>query len=174
MMIMELLGYSVSSIYLFLLIVSGFLIVISLLFSDILSIDLHFINPTLILAFVIIFSASGYLMEKYSFLNSVLILILSAIIAFIIAVCLHFFLFIPLSNAEESLVYDNGSLKGRVGKVITTIPKDGFGEILIESYSGNIAKTAASFYNEEILEGAKTLVIEVKDNIAFVVIHEEI
>lgn len=108
-------------------------------------------------------------MEKYSTINSIIILSISAVIALIISSCLHLFVFIPLANAEESLVYSDESLKGRIGKVITTIPKDGYGEILIESISGNISKTAASFYNEEIGFGEETVVVEIKENVAYVV-----
>lgn len=166
---MELFGYSLSSIYLTVLIVSAACVLLTLLLSDLFSGDIGVLNPTLILAFFTILSAGGYLMERYVSINSWLILLISSTIALLISICLHFFVFIPLANAEESLVYDEESLKGRIGKVITSIPKDGFGEILIESISGNISKTATSFYNEEISYGTETVVVEIKNNIAYVV-----
>ncbi|GKU82252.1 hypothetical protein [Niallia sp. NCCP-28] len=171
---MELFGFSITSIYLLLLIISGICILVTLVISDVFSAELGILNPTVILAFLTIFSASGFLMEKYALLNSIAVLGLSSVIAIIVALCLHFFVLIPLSSAEESLVYDDESLKGRVGKVITAIPKDGFGEILIESYSGNISKTAAGFYNEEIASAANVVIIEVKNNIAYVVLQEDL
>ncbi len=166
---MELFGASISSIYLIILIVSGICIFLTLLIADVFSADIGFFNPTLILAFLTILSASGYLLEKYTIMNSVFIFIISSIGAFLVAACLHFFVFIPLSNAEESLVYNDDSLKGRVGKVLTSIPKDGYGEIMIESYSGHIVKTATGFYNEEINGSSTIVVIEVKNNIAYVI-----
>ncbi|SPU12034.1 membrane integrity integral inner membrane protein [Niallia circulans] len=169
MMYMELFGFDLPSIYLTVLIGSGICVILTLLLSDLFGGDVGIFNPTLILAFFTILSASGYLMEKYSTINSIIILSISAIIALIISSCLHLFVFIPLANAEESLVYSDESLKGRIGKVITTIPKDGYGEILIESISGNISKTAASFYNEEIGFGEETVVVEIKENVAYVV-----
>ncbi|MFT8321194.1 MAG: hypothetical protein ABF649_09830, partial [Bacillus sp. (in: firmicutes)] len=167
-------GFSISSFYLIVLIISGLCIFLTLLIADIFSADLGFFNPTLILAFLTILSASGYLLEKYARMNSLLIFGLSAAGAFVVALCLHFFVFIPLSNAEESLGYSDDSLKGRVGKVLTSIPKDGYGEIMIESYSGHIIKTAAGFYNEEIKGPSKIVVIEVKNNIAYVIPQEDL
>lgn len=169
MMCMELFGLDLPSIYLTVLIGSGICVILTLLLSDLFGGDVGVFNPTLILAFFTILSASGYLMEKYSNINSIIILSISAVIALIISSCLHFFVFIPLANAEESLVYNEESLKGRIGKVITAIPQDGFGEILIESISGNISKTAASFYNEEIGFGEETVVVEIRENVAYVV-----
>lgn len=112
-------------------------------------------------------------MEKYTSIHSWLILLISTAIAVIISIILHFFVFVPLANAEESLVYTEESLKGRIARVIVSIPKDGYGEILIESYSGNISKTATSFYNEEISYGTETVIIEIRSNVAYVVPKEE-
>ena len=170
---MELLGAPLSSIYLTVLIGSGICILLTLFLSDLFSGDIGILNPTLILAFFTILSAGGYLMERYSTLSSWIILLIASTIALIISICLHFFIFIPLANAEESLVYKEESLKGRIGKVITSIPKDGFGEILIESISGNISKTAASFYNEEIQYGTEIVIVEIRNNIAYVILKNE-
>lgn len=174
MMIMELFDFSIISIYLLLLIICGICILVTFILSDVFSAELGVLNPTVILSFLTILSASGFLMEKYALLNSITVLVLSAFIAIIVALCLHFFVLIPLSNAEESLAYNDESLKGRVGKVITAIPKDGFGEVLIESYSGNILKTAAGFYNEEIPSAASVVIIKVENNIVYVVIQKDL
>lgn len=77
-----------------------------------------------------------------------------------------------MSKSEESLAYTEDSLKGRIGNVIIPIPKDGFGEVLLESISGRISKPAASFDNEEIAEGKKILVIDVKNGVLYVVPHQ--
>jgi len=59
-------------------------------------------------------------------------------------------------------------LEGRVGKAIISIPKEGFGEVVIESYSGMISKPAASFEDVPIPEGSEVLVIEVKNGVLYV------
>ncbi|MGV3240523.1 hypothetical protein ACEF17_10455 [Streptococcus hyovaginalis] len=110
MICIELFCFDLPSISLTVLIGSGICVILTLLLSDLFGGDVGVFNPTLILAFFTILSASGYLMEKYSSINSFIILSISAIIALIISSCLHFFVFIPFSNAGDSLFFSDESL----------------------------------------------------------------
>lgn len=170
---MELFGYPIQTIYLTTLIVSGAFTVLYIFFGDIAEAALDFLNPTLILAFLTFLSASGYLLEQITSLNSLVILFISIVIAFILDILLNIFVLVPLSSAEESLVYTSDSLKGRVGTVLIPIPQDGFGEVVIKSSSGTISKPAVSFENEVIAEGQKVLVIDVKDGVLHVAHYEK-
>ncbi|WP_042353928.1 NfeD family protein [Bacillus rubiinfantis] len=175
---MELFGQPIVTIYLYGLIISGVLTIIYVLFADVFHIDtgdggLHFLNPVLVFAFITVLSASGYLFERLSSLHSLLILGISAVIAFILVTCLNVFILVPLSSAEESLAYKESDLRGRIGSVITSIPADGFGEVLIENASGRIAKPASSFDGETIPNGVRVLVVQVKDGVLQVTIHQE-
>jgi len=169
-------GLSIESIYLITLIVVGSITVLFILFGSGL-IDVSdaggVLNPTIILSFITIFSASGYLFEMFTLISSMLILLFSLIIALILVTILNVFILIPLSKAEESLVYSANSLKGRVGKVITPIPLDGFGEVVLTDKSGTIAKSAVSFNQEEISEGVKVLVIDVQKGVLHVTPYEQ-
>ena len=172
---MEIFGTSIENIYLFILIISGLLTIMYLFFGDFLEAfgDFSpFFNPALILAFITFLSATAYILELVTSLSSMAILIIAGIIAFILAAVLNIFVFVPIRSAEESLSYTEDSLKGRVGKIILTIPVDGYGEIIIESKSGTISKPAASYENEEIPEGKQVLVIDVKDGVLFVTPYE--
>lgn len=172
---MELFGTPIESIYLTTLIISGLITVLYILFGDVLegvAEATGFLNPTLILSFVTFFSASGYLFEQLTPLNSNLIIAISGVIALILDVLLNVFVLVPLASAEESLVYTEESLKGRIGKVIISVPEDGFGEVVIESNSGNIAKPAASFDDLSIKEGSQVLVVDVKSGVLYVTPHE--
>lgn len=176
---MELFGLPIATIYLYGLIISGILTFIYVLFADVLHIDtgdggLHFLNPVLVFAFITILSASGYLFERLSSLNSWIIMAISAVISFIIVTLLNVFVLVPLSSAEESLVYKESDLRGRIGKVITTIPVDGFGEVMIENASGRIAKPATSFDGETIENGESVLVVQVKNGVLEVTAHREL
>lgn len=171
---MELFGMPLASIYLIALFVSGAAILLYMLFGDVLEGVGEFINPTLILAFITIGSASGYIFETYFTMNSVLILLISCVIAFIITAGLNFFILIPLSSAEESLAYTEESLKGRIGKVITSIPEDGFGEVLIESASGRIAKPAMGYKKEAIQEGTNVIIVEAKNGVLYVTMYDDL
>lgn len=175
---MELFGVPIVTVYLYGLIISGILTFIYVLFADVLHVDtgdggLHFLNPVLVFAFMTILSASGYLFERLSSLHSLLILAISAVIAFILVTLLNVFVLVPMSSAEESLAYQESDLRGRIGTVITPIPTDGFGEVLIESASGRIAKPASSFDGGEIANGTRVLVVQVKDGVLQVTVHQE-
>jgi len=170
---MELFGYPIETVYLTTLIVSGALTVLYIFFGDIAEAALDFLNPTLILAFLTFLSASGYLLELITSLNSLVILLISIVIAIILDALLNIFVLVPLSSAEESLVYTSDSLKGRVGTVLTPIPPDGFGEVVLKSNSGTISKPATSFENQPIAEGEKVLVIDVKDGVLYVSHYEK-
>ncbi|CAG9609485.1 hypothetical protein [Pseudoneobacillus rhizosphaerae] len=172
---MDIFGLSIEAFYLTVLIITGGITLLYLLFGDFLegiAEATGFLNPTLILAFVTFTSASGYIFELLTTFNHVLIISISVIIAIILDVLLNVFILIPLSKAEESLVYTTQSLRGRVGDVIIPIPVDGFGEVILKSASGTIAKSAVSFENKAIAEGQKVLIIEVKDGVLKVLPYE--
>ncbi|WAA12753.1 hypothetical protein OE105_00990 [Fervidibacillus halotolerans] len=167
---------SVESIYLTVLIVSGILVLLYILFGDVLDgigEGVPFLNPVLILVFLVFLSATGYILELINVMNSFFILLVSAIGSFILTTLLNLFVLVPLSSAEESLAYSEESLKGRIGTIIVPIPKDGFGEVLFESKSGRIAKAATSYDGTEIEEGLHVLVVDVKDGVVYVKPYDE-
>ncbi|GIN98195.1 putative membrane protein YuaF [Siminovitchia terrae] len=173
---MTLFGMPIETIYLILLIVSGSLTILYLFFGDVLEglgEATGFLSPILILAFITFFSAGGYILELLTSLNSFLIMAIAAITAFLLDIILNVFVLVPMSSAEQSLSYTEKSLEGRIGKVIISIPEKGFGEVVIESYSGMISKPAASFEDMEIPEGSEVLVIEVKDGVLHVMPYKK-
>lgn len=172
---MTLFGTPIETIYLILLIISGSLTILYLFFGDVLEglgEAAGFLNPILILAFITFFSAGGYILETVTSMNSFLIMGISALAALLLDTILNVFVLVPMSSAEQSLTYTEKSLEGRMGKVIISIPEEGFGEVVIESYSGMISKPAASLENTEIPEGTEILVIEVKDGVLHVMPYE--
>jgi membrane-bound ClpP family serine protease len=174
---MEIFGLYIETFYLTVLLISGAVTLLYLLFGDFLdgvAEATGFLNPTLILAFFTFTSASAYLLELLSSFNHFIIIIVSVIIAIILDLLLNVFVLVPLSRAEESLVYTTASLKGRVGKVIIPIPEDGFGEVILKGSSGTISKSAASFENKPIAEGQEVLVIEVKNGVLKVLPYESL
>ncbi|SDM74122.1 NfeD family protein [Bacillus sp. OK048] len=172
---MELFNLPIETIYLYGLIGSGILTILYVFFADVAHFDgPDYLNPVIILAFVTIFSASGYLFEKITSLHYLLIIGISALLAIILVTFLNVFVLIPLSNAEESLVYKESDLRGRIGSVITAIPADGYGEVLIESISGRIAKPAISFDHVPIDNGTNVLVVDIKDGVLHVSSHQEV
>jgi membrane-bound ClpP family serine protease len=171
---MELFGVPLQTIYLYGLIISGAVTILYLFFGDVLSGALDGIfNPTLVFSFISIFSAGGYLGEMFTSFHSGWIAAFSAAIALILVTLLNVFILVPISNAEESLAYKETDLRGRIGTVITPIPEDGYGEVLIENVSGRISKPAVSFKKKELPNGTKVLIIDVVNGVLQVELYEE-
>ena len=157
---------TVEQIYLYVLLIVGAATILYVFFGDVaegIGEGIPFLNPAIILAFMTLTSASGYLLEELTAWNSVVILIASAAIGVVADILLYFFVLLPMSSAEVSLAYTDESLAGQVARVITPIPTDGFGEIVIDSISGLLHKRAAGYDNEEIDYGKEVLVIDVKE-----------
>ena len=168
---MTLFGAPIENIYLTLLIIAGGLTVLYLFFGDVLEgigEAVGFLNPVLILSFITFFAATGYILEFITPLHSMIIAAIAIVLAFILDTLMNVFILIPLSSAEESLSYTEESLRGKVGKIIIPIPKDGFGEIVIESKFGMISKPATSIENEAIAEGMQVLVLKVEKGVLYV------
>lgn len=170
---MELYGIPLETVYLYGLIISGAITLVIILFNDIFSgLELpDLLNPTLIFSFFTVFFASGFLFEAITSLHAGVIGGFSLFISLSTVTLLNVFVLIPISMAEASLTFDDNDLRGRVARVLTTIPVDGFGEVLIVSNSGSISKTATSYKNEQIDSESKVLIIEVKNGIVYVMPH---
>ena len=169
---------NIEQIYLYGLIAGGVLTLVYILVSDMLDGLFEFIpdgwfNPTLILSFVTFLSAGGYLLETLTSINSIIILIVSALVSLLLVLLLNIFVLIPLTNAEESNAYTEDDLIGRAGHVIVSIPKDGFGEVILHDSGGTVSKTAKGFDEEEIPSGKDILVIDIKDGVAYVSVKDE-
>lgn len=170
-------GYPLETVYLAVLVVSGGLTLLYIFFSDIIDgvfdmPDHPWLSPQLILSFLTVGSASGYLFERYTGLSSALIGLVSAGIAIIAVLLLHFFVFVPLRSAETSLNYSEADLEGSLAKVIVTVPADGFGEILLQRKSGAVSKPAKSISNEEIVSGTEVIIVKMENGIAVVAKHD--
>lgn len=164
-------GFELQTIYLTVLIVFGCITILYILFSDLLDgafEGIPFIDPAVILSFITLFSASAYLLEKFSPLSSMFVVIISSVISAMFSALIYFFILVPLKSAEVSLAYTEESLGGQVGKVIVPIPQNGYGEIVIETAGGVISKRAAGFNNETIDYDEEVLIIEVKDGTVYV------
>ncbi len=170
-------GVALSTIYLTIVIAIGLCMVLYLFFADIadgVAEGIPFFDPAVILALITFTATAGYLLEIFSDLSHLIIFFISIGISFICTALLYYFFLVPLRSAETSLAYTEESLAGQTGRVITPIPVDGFGEVLIETVSGNIHKRAASYNREDIPYGQEILVIEVANGTLYVQAYESL
>lgn len=172
---MLLFGFEVHAVYLFTLIVVGCITILYLFFSELfdgLFEGIPFVDPAVILSFITITSAGGYLLEKFTSLSNLFIFLIACIISAILSGLIYFFILVPLKSAEVSLAYTEESLGGQLGKVIVPIPVDGYGEIIIETVNGIISKRATGYENEAIEYEEQVLIIEAKEGTVYVKKYE--
>ena len=173
---MEVFGVVIADVFLYSLIIFGTLTFFLILFNDVFAgLDLpDFLNPTLVLSFLTITSGTGYVLVSLTSLKALPVFIIAISIAFVLVAILNLFVFVPVSNANESLTITEEDLKGRIGTVITSVPVDGYGEVLITSKSGSFSKPAVSFENERIPSETRVLIIDIQNGILHVSPHEQI
>src|SRR5690606_27590150 len=105
MMDMTLFGMAIETIYLILLIVSGSLTILSLFFGYVLvgvGEATVFLKPVLILSFITLLSAAGFIFEKATTLNSFLMMVIAAILSAFLEVQLNVFGLVPMKPADQT------------------------------------------------------------------------
>ena len=165
------LGYPMTTVYMTVLIITGLLTLLYLILAD--AIDgaldsIPFFDLAVLLPLITITAALGYTLETFTSWQHTLLFILALIGASIATALLYYFLFVPLRKSDASLAYTDASLEGQIARVLTPIPVDGYGEILIEGVSGNISKRAQSYTNRDIPFEAIVIIIEMQDGVAYV------
>lgn len=173
---MTLFGYSLEQIYLVVLIFVGLGTILYMFFGDVadgIGEGLPILNPSVILSFITMVAAAGYILEKFAWLSSGINIVIACILGAVLSTLFYLFILVPLKSADVSLAYTEESLGGQLGKVIVPIPIDGFGEVVIESASGMITKRATGFDNEAIDYDTTVLIVEVKEGTLFVRAYEK-
>ena len=159
----------IQTIYLYGLIIGGMITLLYMLFGDVFEVmgaigDIapgSILNPTVILSFISVLSGAGYVLELQGSFSHLTVFIFATLISLIIVGIIHFFILVPLSKSEQNTARSIADYIGKEGEVITTIPAEGVGEVLIKSglgSTGNIAKCAS---NTEITQGTMISVIEI-------------
>ncbi|WLV24876.1 NfeD family protein [Aciduricibacillus chroicocephali] len=125
------------------ILIAGFslMVILTLILGDI---DLGFISVMELGNFITLFGLFGYLGTEHTDYGKTAVTVIAVILAALVAVILQVFIFKPLMRSENSITLRDNDLEGSEGRVITSIPEDGFGEILIERKTGNVFRSAKS------------------------------
>lgn len=126
------------------------------------------LNPTVILSFISVLSGSGYIFELKGSFDSLTNFILSTLIALVIVSIIHFFILVPLSKSEQSTARSIEAYIGKEGEVITSIPAEGLGEVLIVSSLGSTGNIAKSALETDIQQGEIVSIIGIEDGVLVV------
>ncbi|WP_019240312.1 MULTISPECIES: hypothetical protein [Bacillus] len=168
---------ALSSIFLYIFIATLAILFLNLflggLFDSSLGLDSDVFNLTTMLCFTGVASAIGYLLLTYTTLTTVYVIALAILLSFGLTLLLNIFVFIPLSKMESSTAFKIENMKGEVGEVTLRIPADSIGEVTVKTALGMVSRTAKSYNNKEISQGDSALIIEVKDNIFYVVKYDK-
>ncbi|WP_230501224.1 hypothetical protein [Sutcliffiella rhizosphaerae] len=164
------------TLYFWCLIIFGGLTLIYILLADVVDgiFDATPVDPALIFSFFTVFGATGYLLEKFSPISGWLVLVITTIAALLLVILLHIFVFVPIRSADSSLGYSDDDLKGKLAKVIISITKDGFGEVVLSIGGSTVSRSAQSFENEAIAYDTEVLIIEVQTGVVSVTPYEKV
>ncbi|MDM5187006.1 phosphate ABC transporter permease [Bacillus sp. DX4.1] len=170
---MILFGYPLETIYLYGFIISAVLTVIYIFFGDIFESIFSFSSGptsifTILLSFLAMLCGFSYIGEYLFSWNSIVIFILSFCISFIGVFTMKILILKPIAESEQNTVQRMDDFIGCRGEVIITIPKEGFGEVLISSQFGSNAIPAKTIGKKDILQGTQVIIEEVQDGVLLV------
>lgn len=171
---MELFGLPIGNIYL-ILVISGVILTLLYIFvGEVLEglFDIAgdgAINPITIIGFITLIGGFGYIGEVLQIFPSGLLLLINILISAVVIVLVNYYIVLPLRRSEESMSSSIQELKGRVGEVYTSIPADGFGEVIIRRTHGVVSKPAKSFDQVPLQEGQSVLIVDIDEEGVFLV-----
>lgn len=127
---------------------------------------LHFVNPTLLFAAISIVGGIGVLLSKYTNFQDYAVLIISILVGIIVYIVAYYFIILPLNRAEVSTAFSVKELEGSIAEVITSIPSNGYGEVIVSTIGGVVNYAAKSFDGHPIPNGARVVVVQAeKDHV---------
>ncbi|WP_298832736.1 hypothetical protein [uncultured Planococcus sp.] len=163
-------GLPIEELYMYSLLAAGAVTVLYVFFGDVTDFGeaLPVLNPMVILAFITFGAAIGLLLESATSFNEWSVLGIAVMGSAVLDLLLYFCILLPLSSAGSSSAYAEEPLPGQVANVVIPIPVDGYGEVVLETYTGMISKRATGYENEAIDQDEKVLIIEVNDDTLYV------
>lgn len=130
-------------------------------------------NPILLFSTLSIIGGAGVLLNKYTSFSEGIVLTTAIIIGFIGYIVAYYIIDLPISRAEVSTTFSVKELEGNIGEVITSIPSNGYGEIIVSTISGTLNFTAASYDGIHIPSGTRVVVIHAEQDHLLVSLFEE-
>lgn len=136
---------------------------------DFLSMEGHpWLQPTSLVGGITAFGGAGLLLQQYTSIGASAVLLLALLIAVLAGGGVYFLYVRPMEQSENSTAVSIQDLSGKIAEVLTSIPAVGYGEVLLKAGAGHTNQIAASFDGEAIPEGARVVVVEIKDNTLYV------
>jgi membrane protein implicated in regulation of membrane protease activity len=128
----------------------------------------HLVEPVSLVGGVTAFGAAGLLLSHYTALGAASVTALSAVLAVAFALVALFAYVRPMRRSETSTGFSIEEYRGRLGEVITAVPAEGYGEVLVRMGPANTFRTAASFEETPIPSGERVVVVDVRSGVLLV------
>jgi hypothetical protein len=131
------------------------------------------LNGFTLMAFLCWFGGTGYLLHEANVFGIALVLLFSAVSGVAGASLVFWFLVTVLMPNERTLEPEDTEIIGMIGRLNTSLPANGFGEML---YSQNGARRCVTVRSEDsspIERGSEVLVMRYERGVAFVRRWEE-
>ncbi|MGY3778625.1 NfeD family protein [Isobaculum melis] len=168
-------GYPFETLYMYALIGCLVLTLLLFLFSGVFDAFDGPLDPVVVVPWLAFISLFGYIGEAYTSFGSGLILGIAVVIASILVFLLNYYVILPMKKADATISVSEKEIEGRTATVITPIPEHGMGEIAIESVTGRMNRPATLYEpGEGIPAGAKVLIIEIKERVAYVTVYRDV
>lgn len=157
--------------------------VLTLLFGDLLdgafegfdALDgLVLLDPLSLVGGVTVFGGAGVVLTETTDLGAGTGAALAALIGLGLAVAMHFVYVRPMKRSENSTGFSMREYHGKLGEVITAIPPEGYGEVMVRMGASNTFRTAASFDGAPIPSGTRIVVVEIHDGDLLVTPFDEL
>lgn len=151
--------------YWYVFIGGGALTLLAFLFGDFVEGILDGIfHPILIFGGLTIFGISGLALTSRTDLSSTSVLFVALIIAISAYIAMYFFVVLPMSKTEHSILLRLEDLKGMEAEIITPIPEGGYGEITVTMKSGIKSLPARSATGQPIDRGVQIFIYDIVDD----------
>ncbi|RAL22057.1 NfeD family protein [Thermoflavimicrobium daqui] len=132
------------------------------------SFDLPIVSSVTIFSALTVFGGSGLILSRYTEQPNSMVITFSLLLSFASFILVYFLLVRPSQKVESSVGFRLAELKGKKGVVITTIPRQGMGEVMITTSGGNTNQIAQSATGDSISQGTKIIVSDVAGHILLV------
>ena len=127
---------------------------------DALDID-GFLDPLSLVAGISVFGGAGIVLDAYTGLGTVPQIVVSVIVALVLAVGMHLVYVAPMKRSENSTGFSVREYAGRTGELSTSLSATGHGEVIVRMGASTTFQTARSFSGDPIPVGAQVVVVEV-------------
>jgi membrane-bound ClpP family serine protease len=120
------------------------------------------VQPMTLVGGITVFGGAGLLLDHYTGLGAIAVLLLALLIAIVVGAGVYFFYVKPMQNTENSVGYSVHDMSGKLAEVLVPIPASGYGEIVIRMGPAGVTnQMARSFDGQPIEAEAKVVIVEV-------------